>query len=134
MPFLVACFMVLSLIVCCLIVQNSLIKSYKRYEFYGKNIDHIKVEGKKMIVKGKAFLTHKLDSGTDTSLKLLKKKKRLFIITSDTKYYSLNWSKVERISKKKAIACIKHLRYCDGFQVKVNGEKIDKMYILNSGN
>lgn len=129
----VACVMIFSLAASCLIVENINAKSFKRYEFYGRNTDYVKVKGKKIIVKGKAVLTHKLDSGTDSRLKTLKKKKRTYKITSKTKYYSLHWSSATRISKKTALSRIKHLGYYGGFQVKVKGKKVYKLYILNHG-
>ena len=91
------------------------------------------MKGKKIIIKGKAILTHKLDSGTDSKLKTLKNKKRTYKMTSKTKFYLLHWTDATKISKKKALSSIKHMSYYMGFQVKVKGKKIDKLYILNHG-
>lgn len=113
--------------------QSTFAKSYKRYEFYGSNVSSVKVKGKKIIIKGKAILTHKLDSGTDSKLKTLKNKKRTYKMTSKTKFYLLHWTDATKISKKKALSSIKHMSYYMGFQVKVKGKKIDKLYILNHG-
>ena len=59
--------------------------------------------------------------------------KRTYKMTSKTKFYLLHWTDATKISKKKALSSIKHMSYYMGFQVKVKGKKIDKLYILNHG-
>ncbi len=111
-------------------LQSTFANSYKRYEFYGSDVSSVKVKGKKIIIKGNAVLTHKLDSGTDSNLKTLKNKKRTFKMTSKTKFYFLHWSDTYKCSKKKALKLIQHMGKPQGFQVKVRGKKIEKLYIL----
>ena len=108
-------------------------KSYKRYEFYGSSVRSVRVKGKKIIIKGNAYLTHKLDSGTDPRLKKLKNKKRTYKMLSKTKFYYLHWTSATRISKKQALRNIKNMGKYSGFQVKVSGKKIYKLYILIHG-
>lgn len=102
----------------------------KRHEYYWSKKVSVKVKGKKLIVKGKAYLTHKLDSGTDPKVKSLGYKKRVYKITKKTKFYTLHWSQATKISRKKGLRAIKGKEY-GGFQVLIKGKKIIKLYMLN---
>ena len=97
---------------------------------YVKNKLSVKIKKKKIVVKGNAYLTHKLDSGTDNNVKRLKYKKRTYKLTKNTKFYSLYWSTATKISRKQALSAIKGK--CS-FQVYFRGKKIIKLYILTSG-
>ncbi len=90
----------------------------------------VKIKKKKIVVKGNAYLTHKLDSGTDTNVKKLKYKKRTYKLNKKTKFYSLHWSTATKISRKQALSSIKHK---SDFQVYFRGKKIIKLFVLNHG-
>ena len=80
-------------------------------------------------IKGKAYLTHKLDSTTDPKLKSLGYKKRTYKITKKTKFYTLHGSFDTKISRKKGIKSLKS-KSDGGVQVLFKGKKVIKIYML----
>ena len=120
----------ITLVIGCFGVTNAYAAKKTRHEYYWNKKTSVKIKGKKLIIKGKAYLTHKLDSGTDSKIKSLGYKKRTYKITKNTKFYTLHWSSATKISRKNGIKYLKSKSY-GGVQVLFKGKKAIKIYMLN---
>lgn len=140
-------FMMVACLASLMDAQNVYAKSKNRHEYCwfeyvspksggGWNIKNnkikVKIQGNKIIVRGRPYKSNALDSGTATYYKKLNCKKRIYKITKKTQFFSLHWSSAIKISKKEALSGIRKKHY-GGFQIQYKGKKIIKLYMLNHG-